>query len=84
MIQGAPVNVIDFGADPTGTNDSTTAINNAFASLGTAGGRIYFSGGASVYKVSGSITIPASSGTIVIYGDGSTTIQSSYLSLIHI
>jgi len=82
MIQGAPVNVIDFGADPTGTNDSTTAINNAFASLGTAGGRIYFSGGASVYKVSGSITIPASSGTIVIYGDGSTTIQSSYNGLL--
>jgi hypothetical protein len=25
------VNVLDFGADPTGTNDSTTAINNAIA-----------------------------------------------------
>lgn len=29
MIEGAPVSVLDFGADPTGTNDSTTAIQAA-------------------------------------------------------
>ena len=31
MIQGAPVNVLDFGADPTGVTDSNTAILNADA-----------------------------------------------------
>ena len=29
MIQGAPVNVLDFGADPTGLTDSNTAIQTA-------------------------------------------------------
>lgn len=29
MITGAPVNVLDWGADPTGSIDSTTAIQNA-------------------------------------------------------
>lgn len=29
MISGATVNVLDFGADPTGTSDSTTAFTNA-------------------------------------------------------
>jgi hypothetical protein len=38
MIQGAPVNVLDYGADPTGTNDSTAAINAAIAS----GKSVYF------------------------------------------
>jgi len=36
MIQGASVNVLDFGADPTGTTDSTAAIQAAIDSL-TAG-----------------------------------------------
>jgi hypothetical protein len=31
MITGAPVNVLDFGADPTGAADSTSAINAALA-----------------------------------------------------
>lgn len=33
MITGAPVNVLDFGADNTGTTDATTAIQNAVNSL---------------------------------------------------
>lgn len=32
MIKGAPVNVLDFGADPTGVADSTAAIQNALNS----------------------------------------------------
>ena len=31
MISGAPANVLDFGADPTGVANSTTAINAAIA-----------------------------------------------------
>lgn len=31
MIEGAPVNVLDYGADATGTNDSTAAIQAAIA-----------------------------------------------------
>lgn len=43
-----------FGADPTGTNDSTTAIQNAINSL-TNGGTVYFPSGA--YKISTSLTL---------------------------
>jgi hypothetical protein len=32
MIAGSPVNVLDYGADPTGVADSTAAINDAFNS----------------------------------------------------
>jgi hypothetical protein len=32
MISGSPVNVLDYGADPTGVADSTAAINAAFNS----------------------------------------------------
>jgi Pectate lyase superfamily protein len=38
------VNVLDFGADPTGATDSTTAFSNAMASLGTSGGVVKFRG----------------------------------------
>jgi len=38
MIQGAPVNVLDYGADPTGATDSTAAIQAAL----NLGGEILF------------------------------------------
>lgn len=44
MISGACVNVLDYGADPTGGTNSTAAITAAVA----AGGRVYFPRG--VYK----------------------------------
>jgi len=37
MINGAPVNVLDFGADPTGVNNSTAAIQAAFDSAQNTG-----------------------------------------------
>lgn len=36
MIRGAPVNVLDFGADPTGATDSTAAIQAALDSVPNA------------------------------------------------
>ena len=41
MIAGAAVNPVDFGADPTGSNDSTTAIQAAIDSM-SAGSCLYF------------------------------------------
>lgn len=37
MVQGAPVNVLDYGADPTGASDSASAINAAIAAVKAAG-----------------------------------------------
>lgn len=55
------VSVLDFGADPTGTIDSTAAMNAAHAT----GNLIYYPAG--VYKFTSGITIPGGG----IVGDGS-------------
>lgn len=46
------VSVLDFGADPTGAADCTTAFNNAIAATG---GNVFVPPG--TYKISGTITI---------------------------
>jgi hypothetical protein len=53
MIRGAPVNVLDFGADPTGVADSLAAFNAALA----AGNYVVVPIG--TYKVTGTINIVA-------------------------
>ena len=54
FFQIAPVvNICAYGADPTGTNDSTTAINNAIAAIPAGGGSIYAPPGN--YKHSGTL-----------------------------
>lgn len=45
MITGAPINVLDFGADPTGVTDSTSAIQAALALQGTLTQSLQTSGG---------------------------------------
>jgi len=84
MIKGAVYNVLDYGADPTGTNNSTAAIQAAIdaaaATVGTpfpsasGGGVVYFPTG--VY-LSGALNI--TSPFISLQGDGPTAsqIQSS-------
>lgn len=72
--------VVDYGADPTGSADSATAINNAITACGTAGGgTVYFPGG--TYKASSTVQISydsvvlqgASRHSAVIKGDLSVT-----------
>jgi len=65
MIQGGCANVLDYGADPTGTTDSTTAIQAAV----NASGAIYIPSG--TYLVSANIYTPSDK---IIYGDGATSI----------
>lgn len=69
MITGAPVNVLDRGADPTGVADSTSAIQSAI----NTGRPVYFPSG--TYKVTSTISY---TGTVNIFGDNAT-IQSSAL-----
>jgi len=51
------VNVLDFGADPTGAVDSTTNIQNAINSLGVNGGIVF--GEDNTYRVDNAITVPS-------------------------
>lgn len=55
MTQGAVVNVLDFGADPTGATDSTAAIQAAVDSL--TNGTVYFPNG--TFKITNTINIDA-------------------------
>jgi hypothetical protein len=79
MITGAEANILDFGADPTGVADSTSAIQAAINSLGTSGGRVRFPGGSSIYKVTATITAPATVwNPVILEGDGSTKINATH------
>lgn len=67
------VNVLDSqwagGADPTGVNDSTAAIQAAIGGLPATGGIVYIPAGA--YRVNSTITVTlANNATVMIRGDG--------------
>lgn len=64
----------DYGADPTFTNDSTTAVNNWIADLNSSGGTGYVPTGH--YKVSSALTAISGNG-ITIMGDGWAQTASS-------
>lgn len=81
MIEGAPVNVLDFGADPTGVSNSATAIQAAINSGST---RVVFPQGTylvgaeivaqdNVFLVFQDATLKASGNTPVLrFGSGAT------------
>jgi len=62
MIQGAPINVLDYGADPTGAVDSTLALRAACAALQAAGGGVLDFG-------SGTFKIYTDTGDTALIGD---------------
>lgn len=69
LINGAPANVLDFGAAGDGTTDDTAAIQAAL----DAAEAVYFPSG--TYKVTGTLDISALNRQH-IYGDGKTSIIS--------
>jgi len=71
------VSVLDFGADPTGSADSTTAFNNAI----TAASRVLVPAG--TYLITGTITV---AGTLDLIGQGVgvTTVKKTTASTGHI
>lgn len=73
MIEGASVNVLDYGADNTGSNDSAAAIQDAVTAAGY-GGCVYLPKG--TYKVNSTINLPAVAGSqsgVTILGEGPST-----------
>lgn len=68
MIRGSSINVLDFGADPTGVADSTLAINAAVTSQ-NGNCAIYFPTG--TYLITSTITFAYD--RYFVYGNGATT-----------
>jgi hypothetical protein len=60
MITGSPVNVLDFGADPTGAADSTSAINAALAFSVATGKPGVVTIPSGTYKCTSTITVDIS------------------------
>lgn len=73
MINGSPINVLDFGADASGTNDSTSAIQNAINLAQTNNASVYLPSG--TYKITDTLVI---SSAICFYGNGNTTKLKMY------
>lgn len=69
---GDTVNVLDFGADPTGSASSSAAFNAAYASKAntTAGCALYCPSG--TYKIDSNLVFNGT-GPFTIYGDGPTS-----------
>lgn len=65
-IDGPLVNILDYGADPTGTGDSHSAIMNAIGAIPVSGGVVYVPEGS--YRISRKISIGRDG--IVIRGEG--------------
>jgi hypothetical protein len=72
MIRGAPLNVLDYGADPTGVTDSTAAIQAAIDALPTGGGAVYVPTG--MYLIDPAIGIDVVTG-LTLFGDGRANTQ---------
>lgn len=74
MINGAPVNVLDFGAVGDGSHDDTQAIEDAIAFCQTTLSSLYFPTG--IYKITSTITLagPGNLG-IALIGDGFGSLQ---------
>jgi hypothetical protein len=67
MIEGAAVNVLDYGADPAGTDDSTAAIQAALTFVAANGGCLYIPAGN--YKLTNTLTVSAAANSFAIVGD---------------
>ncbi|WP_321921704.1 beta strand repeat-containing protein [Burkholderia sp. BCC1998] len=65
---GDIVSAVDFGADPTGAADSTTAINNAITAVSSAGGTVYLPNG--TFKITASIVLPNTNASVNLIGNG--------------
>lgn len=71
MIDGAVVNVLDYGADPTGNADSTAAIQAAINSFASGSGTVFIPIG--TFKVTSTITVAQN--RIHLVGAGSWATQ---------
>lgn len=68
MIDGATVNALDYGADPTGTTNSATAIQTAI----NTGNPVYLPAG--TYLVNTTLT---NTGNLILFGSGSISVAGN-------
>lgn len=67
MVNGAPLNILDYGADPTGNIDSTAAIQAAIDSVGSDDTILFPVG---TYKITSTLTYTGSPGNAITLSGG--------------
>jgi hypothetical protein len=72
MIEGAVVNAIDFGADPTGIADSSAAIQSSLNNATANNQALYLPSG--TYLVNTAVVLTQPANPVVIFGAGKTTV----------
>jgi len=70
------MDILDFGADPTGNTDISTALNNAYASLTAAGGTIWFPPG--IYKLSVGVNFNTNNKPVLLQGSPGNAVVINY------
>lgn len=74
MIEGAPINVVDYGAVGDGVADDTVAIQAAFTAVGNRGCIVFPP--SKTFKTTSAIVMPPSTFRVVIQGNGSTILAA--------
>lgn len=81
MVTGAPVNVMDYGADPTGTTDATTAIQAVIDAVSPTRRQITLAGGkyliTAPLEIKNFTYINGEGGTLIVGADCSAIDNSS-------
>lgn len=72
---GTGIDVVAYGADPSGVNDSTSAIQAALNAVPVGGGTVYFPAGS--YIISSTLQVSISGTVLQGIGTGSTTANGS-------
>ena len=67
MIQGSPINLLDYGAVGDGITDNSAAILAAFNAANASGKSLYVPAG--IYNIASTVAVPSLQ-NIVIFGDG--------------
>ncbi|NBO96091.1 MAG: hypothetical protein EBU79_09545, partial [Betaproteobacteria bacterium] len=69
------VNVLDYGADATGSSSSTTAIQNAITAAIASGQNVFFPSGNYVWDAATAYTIQPSVGKgLTLFGEGASSL----------
>jgi hypothetical protein len=80
MIEGSPLNVLDFGATGDGVSDDTVAVQTALTQANSTNKRLYFPQG--VYVISSTLTVNNVAKGLYLYGDTTSNYNTPFNSTV--
>lgn len=80
MIEGSPLNVLDFGATGDGVTDDTVAVQTALTQANSTNKRLYFPQG--TYIISSTLVVNNVSQGLYLYGDTTSNYNTPFISTV--